>query len=123
MRQPTVADVVTRAVVLRGMTLVSVPPVVVGAAFHPVQSSHRTRLPPAPTAPLRRTGGAGLTPAHGSVRSARSAVPALPRVGFSEPPPEPGVPVVPAPGSPQVPAGSCWSHATLGHGDGMRAPR
>jgi hypothetical protein len=36
--------------------------------FHPVQSSHRTRLPPASTAPLRRSGGAGLTPAHGSQR-------------------------------------------------------
>jgi hypothetical protein len=48
--------------------VVPVRPVVVGAALHPVQSSHRTRLPPAPTAPLRRSGGAGITPAHGSQR-------------------------------------------------------
>ena len=39
----------------------------------------------------------------------RSALPALPLVGFSEPPPEPGVPVSPAPGSPQVQVGGWWS--------------
>jgi hypothetical protein len=43
------------------------------------------------------------------VRSAWSALPALPLVGFSKPPPEPGVPVSPAPGSPQVQVGGWLS--------------
>jgi hypothetical protein len=39
----------------------------------------------------------------GGVRSTRGALPVFRRVGFPESPAEPGVPVVPAPGSPQVP--------------------
>ena len=37
------------------------------------------------------------------VRSTRGALPVFRPVGFPESPPEPGVPVVPAPGYPQVP--------------------
>jgi hypothetical protein len=38
-------------------------------------------------------------------------------------PPEPGVPVVPAPGSPQVPLGIVVVHPVVGHGVGMAVPR
>ena len=69
-REATVVPRVHLPVSLAGPTPSGMPvrPVVVGAALHPVQSSHPTRLPPAPTAPLRRNGGAGITPAHGSQR-------------------------------------------------------
>src|SRR4030095_3728346 len=42
-----------------------------------------------------------------AVGSARSAVLVLPPVRFCGPPAEPGVPVVPAPGSPRVPLSGC----------------
>jgi hypothetical protein len=61
-------------------------------------------------------------PLH-AVRSARSALPALPLVGFSEPPPEPAVPITRQRAlrkSSQVLNGP---HAVLGHGVGIRAPR
>jgi hypothetical protein len=45
----------------------------------------------------------GPTDQKVSVRSTRGALPVFRPVGFPESPPEPGVPVVPAPGSPQVP--------------------
>lgn len=54
--------------------VVPVHPVVVGAALHPIWPTRRARLSPASTAPLRRNGGTGLTPAHGltAPRGARS---------------------------------------------------
>src|SRR5438067_2777477 len=67
-----------------------------------------------------------------TVRSARGAVPAFQPVRFPEPPPEPGVPVSQAPGSPQAPEGfllvlpRCWATATvssfLGRGNAWCAP-
>ena len=45
----------------------------------------------------------GPTDQKVSVRSTRGALSVFRPVGFPESPPEPGVPVVPAPGSPQVP--------------------
>ena len=45
----------------------------------------------------------GPTDQKVSVRSTGGALPVFRPVGFPESPPEPGVPVVPAPGSPQVP--------------------
>jgi hypothetical protein len=58
------------------------------------------------------------------VRSTRGALPVFRPVGFPESPPEPGVPVVLAPGSPQVPlriAGVV--HPVADHGVGMAVPR
>ena len=53
----------------------------------------RSHVPAAPsfTGQLRLTGGGVLSPPLDSVRSTRSALPALPLVGFSGSPPEPGV--------------------------------
>jgi hypothetical protein len=66
-------------------------------------------------------------PGHGrdlSVRSTRGALPVFQPVGFPESPPEPGVPVVPAPGSPQVPLRTAvMVHPVAGHGLGMAVPR
>jgi hypothetical protein len=59
-----------------------------------------------------------------SVRSTRGALPVFRPVGFPESPPEPGVPVVPAPGSPQVPLRTeVMVHPVAGHGVGMAVPR
>jgi len=58
------------------------------------------------------------------VRSTRGALPVFLLVGFPRSPPEPGVPVVPAPGSPLVPLGfAVMGHPLAGHGAGMAAPR
>ncbi|MCY1159695.1 MAG: family intrarane metalloprotease, partial [Citricoccus sp.] len=58
------------------------------------------------------------------VRSTRGALPVFRPVGFPESPPEPGVPVVPAPGSPQVPLRTVvMVHPVAGHGVGMAVPR
>ncbi len=58
----------------------------------------------------------GPTDQKVSVRSTRGALPVFRPVGFPESPPEPGVPVVPAPGSPQVPLRTdVMVHPVAGH--------
>jgi hypothetical protein len=58
------------------------------------------------------------------VRSTRGALPVFRPVGFPESPPEPGVPVVPAPGSPQVALRVAVTvHPMADHGLGMAVPR
>jgi hypothetical protein len=62
--------------------------------------------------------------ASAGVRSTRGALPVFRPVGFPESPPEPGVPVVPAPGSPQVPLRiAVVIHLLAGHGAWMTVPR
>jgi hypothetical protein len=57
------------------------------------------------------------------VRSARSALPALPLVGFSEPPPAPGVHLSAHRALHKPKGANGCPHAMLGHGVGMRVPR
>jgi hypothetical protein len=81
------------------------------------------RLPPAP--PRRYDGEAmdGLSPPHGHVRSTRSALPALPLVGFSGSPPEPGVHLSAHRALHKSRRTNDHLHAVLGHDVGMRVPR
>jgi hypothetical protein len=101
----------------------------------PAQLTRKVSRIPRGDTPIRRHGSGGSLPGPDSghprqgmaghdVRSTRGALPVFLLVGFPESPPEPGVPVIPAPGSPQVPLWvAVMGHPLAGHGAGMAVPR
>ena len=83
----------------------------------------RIGLPPASPACCDRPAVVVSHPHSNNVRSTRSALPALPLVGFSGSPPEPGVHLSAHRALHKSRRADDHLHAVLGHGVGMRVPR